>query len=568
MPDNGRPGGSASRRRSPARPARPRPTLRQYRLRRTVAIGAAVVLVIVIAVVAHSAFASSGPGAHARARSAQGPGPVTKGGGHAAAAPSATTHVAPQGVVATWVQTENAKPGTKDWAVTKPATNHQIEGYGDQASIDIGGHLALYVSTSAPSYQVTAYRMGYYGGAEGHLVWTSPTTPGKKEAACPVTAAVRMVQCEWTDPLQVQTNPTDWPQGDYLFKLQSSDGYQSYVPLTIRDDTSHSAYLINNSVTTWQAYNQYGNYSLYTGPTPSGGTALADRAYTVSFDRPYDFAEGDGDGSGDFSNEELRMVSVAESLGLDVSYVTDVDLDAHPVMVLNHHAFVSLGHDEYYTLAMRNGLQSARDAGVNLLFMAANAVYRHVRLQPSPLGPERQEVDYKEATLDPVKDPATATPAAWRSPPNNDPESSLLGEMWRCNPVQGDMVIIDPNNWIMAGTGLGAGAKITGAIGPEYDSYRAADPGPKNVELVARSPITCVGRSDHADTTYYTAPSGAGVFDSGSLGFIGGLVTDPQPGTPEASVTTMTKNLLAGFGAGPAGRAHPSVPNNSAYPDG
>ena len=566
MPDNGRPRGSPRR---SALHARPRPTIRQYRLRRTVAAGVAVVLVIVIAVVARSAFAShgSGSGAHVQDRGAHPPAAVIHGAGPAPVPPSATRG-APQGVVASWVQAENAKPGTKDWIVTKPATNHQIEGFGDQVSINVGGHLALYVSSTAPSYQATAYRMGYYGGAQARLVWTSPTTGAKKQAACPVTASVRMVQCQWADPLQVQTKPKEWPQGDYLFKLQSSDGYQSYVPLTVRDDASHSAYLINNSVTTWQAYNQYGNSSLYTGPTPSGGMALADRAYTVSFDRPYDVAEGDGQGSGDFANQELRMVSVAESMGLDVSYATDVDLDARPEMVLHHHAFVSLGHDEYYTLAMRNGLQSARDAGVNLLFMAANAVYRHVRLQPSPLGAGRQEVDYKDGTLDPVKDPATATPAAWRSPPNNDPESSLLGEMWRCNPVHGDMVIIDPTNWIMAGTGLATGGKITGAIEAEYDSYRAADPGPKNVEIVARSPVDCVGRSDHADTTYYTAPSGAGVFDSGSLGFIGGLVTDPHPGTPEGYVTTMTKNLLAGFGPGPAGRAHPSVPNNSAYPGG
>lgn len=559
MPDNGRPGGPASRRGSHARR---RPSLRQFR--RPVAVTIAVILIIVVVIVFRS-FGSHGSSVHPLARRS---GPVTTGVRVAPPPPASSTHLAPQGVVASWVQTENAKPGTKDWVLTKPATNHQIEGYANQVSINVGGPVALYVSTTAPSYQVSAYRMGYYGGAQGRLVWTSPPTPGKRQALCPVTPATRMVQCQWDSPLPVQIDPTAWPQGDYLFKLQSSDGYQSYVPLTIRDDASNSAYLINNSVTTWQAYNEYGNYSLYTGPTPSGGMALADRAYTVSFDRPYGVTDGNGNGSGDFANQELRMVSVAESLGLDVSYATDVDLDADPALVLHHHSFVSLGHDEYYTLAMRNGLQTARDAGVNLLFMAANAVYRHIRLQPSPLGADRQEVDYKNATLDPVKDPAQATPGAWRAPPNDAPESVLLGEMWRCNPVHGDMVVIEPNSWIVAGTGLGAGGKITGAIADEYDSYRAADPGPKNVEIVARSPITCGGKPDHADTTYYTAPSGAGVFDSGSLGFIGGLVTDPQPGTPAADVTTITKNLLVAFGPGPAGKAHPSVSNASAFPGG
>ena len=51
--------------------------------------------------------------------------------------------------------------------------------------------------------------------------------------------------------------------------------------------------------------------------------------------------------------------STAESLGLDVTDWTDVDLHREPQLLLNHHALISLGHDEYWSTAMRNGAQAA-----------------------------------------------------------------------------------------------------------------------------------------------------------------------------------------------------------------
>lgn len=51
-----------------------------------------------------------------------------------------------------------------------------------------------------------------------------------------------------------------------------------------------------------------------------------------------------------------------------------------PGLLARHRAFISLGQDEYYSLAMRHALVSARDHGVNLVFLGANAIYRHIRL--------------------------------------------------------------------------------------------------------------------------------------------------------------------------------------------
>jgi len=53
-----------------------------------------------------------------------------------------------------------------------------IEGYASQVSAVNGETVTLFVSTRATSYHVEAYRMGYYQGIGGRLVWTSEERPG------------------------------------------------------------------------------------------------------------------------------------------------------------------------------------------------------------------------------------------------------------------------------------------------------------------------------------------------------------------------------------------------------
>src|SRR5437764_9784766 len=408
-------------------------------------------------------------------------------GGHAQPKPRATPRllvndheVTSNGVTAGWVKTENAKPGDRGWNLenTSNQAPGAIEGYADHVSAVQGENVTLFVSTVAPTFHVEAYRMGWYGGDGGRLVWRSPEQPGTKQAAPTISPGANMVEAHWTPSLSVTMTPA-WPPGDYLFKLVGSGNLQSRVPLTVRDDASTAAYVIQNSVTTWQAYNLWGGYDLYEGRTPQGGMAFADRSRVVSFDRPYDFSFGGG--AADFIGNELPMVTMTERLGLDVTYSTDVDLHAAPERLLQHRALISLGHDEYWSSAMRQGVETARDHGVNLLFLGANAIYRHIRFEPSPLGPNRHQIDYKSASEDPITptNPAEAT-SDWPSPPVPRPESTIIGDMYTCNPVKADMVVVDPSSWIFSGTGLSAGAKVASLVGSEYDRYNPSLAGPRN----------------------------------------------------------------------------------------
>ena len=70
-----------------------------------------------------------------------------------------------------------------------------------------------------------------------------------------------------------------------------------------------------------------------------------------------------------------------ESLGLDVTYWTDVDLHERPDLLANHRCLFSLGHDEYWSTPMREAAATAIDRGVNLAFLGANACYRQIRLR-------------------------------------------------------------------------------------------------------------------------------------------------------------------------------------------
>ncbi|HLK42085.1 MAG TPA: hypothetical protein VKV34_01995, partial [Thermoleophilia bacterium] len=80
--------------------------------------------------------------------------------------------------------------------------------------------------------------------------------------------------------------------------------------------------------------------------------------------------------------------------------------------------------------------------------------------------------------------------------------------------------------------------------------------------------LTCGGHTSYQESSYYTAPSGAGVFDAGTMQWICALGTQcfPVAVTPsgQAFVRTATLNLLTVFAQGPAGKVHPAADNTAA----
>jgi hypothetical protein len=270
---------------------------------------------------------------------------------------------------------ENARKGSTAWRIKAAAvaSDTQLAGYADHVSIRPGEPVHLHVTTTARSYTVRAFRLGWYGGARARLLSTSPVLRGSVQHARSIDAR-HTVTTHWRRSATLDTR--GWPEGTYLLRLTDNRGLGKFIPVTVRSSGVRGRLVLMNAVTTYQAYNAWGGYSLYGGPGNNFGT----RAHAVSFDRPYD-----NNGARIVTNYEQSLIAEAERASLPLAYLTSVDLE-HSTRVLDGaRGLVSLGHDEYWSTAMRQRVTAARDHGVNLAFMGANAVYWRVRLQPAPL---------------------------------------------------------------------------------------------------------------------------------------------------------------------------------------
>jgi hypothetical protein len=371
------------------------------------------------------------------------------------------------------------------------------------------------------------------------------------------------------------TIPGDWVSGVYLARLVRQDtGGDAYVQFVVRDDARKSEVLTQISQTTYQAYNFYGNKSLYSSispnicPTVSG----APRAVKVSLNRPdliYTYAQNN------YFWTDYSMVYWLEAQGYDVSYSNNIDTHHsgspnQKNQLLDHKIFISLGHDEYWSQEMRNAITQARDAGVNLTFFSSNVSYWRIRLEPDPWTgkPDQVIVTYK-TTESGAADPSGQPTTTWRDPQGvNDPENSLIGIQYigdndiRYFPLRVDAQ--QARNSIYRKTGLqempdGSYAEIgKHLIGWEWDGVVKNGRSPANLQVLASSPalgpiLDDAGRLYHYDiastqSTLYTAASGARVFAAGTNQWTWGLAVME----PNHIIQQVTYNLFSDMGVQPA----------------
>lgn len=474
---------------------------------------------------------------------------------------------------ATVIERENMRPGDAGWELADPA-NHEIEGYASATSVNRGETISFFISTDDPSYTINIYRMGWYGGAGARLVKGGIRREGIRQAMPVPDPATGMIECDWIPSYDLITaNPddsTDWVSGIYLAKLTAtSSGKQSYIIFVVRDDGRPSDFLFQSSVTTYQAYNSWGGKSTY--PSSSINEQWA---YKVSFNRPYARSAhplaASGVGAGDFltatsihptspispAGWEYNMVRWLEREGYDVSYSTNIDTHVDSTWWKRHRAWLSIGHDEYWSRDMRSHVEEARERGVGLGFFSSNTCYWQIRLEASPLTgqPHRTIVAYKEAarTHDPYaldNDPANDrfVTSQWREPPVNEPEESLIGVMYDTVPVDGDIVISEPSHPVFTGIPLPHRVKLQGLLGYEVD--RRFGDSPQNMTILARSPYVVGDRQGYAAMTIYTWPSGSIVFATGSMQWNWGLDEYNAPAIRSSRLSEaaqqITRNVLS-----------------------
>ena len=309
---------------------------------------------------------------------------------------------------------ENRHAGTDRWDI--PWAGYQItddrqlniKGYATATSVVQGGTIGLRITTTRREpYTVDVYRLGYYGGKGGrHIAHLGPFA-GSPQPACFTVRATGMVTCPWRTSVRLHV-PFSWTSGVYFAVLTTPGShYQSEIMFTVRDRRP-AGLVYMSSVNTYQAYNNFpydppAGVGWDDGAHPLTGRSLYDfnspvtsvypdgrPAVKVSFNRPYCSQYGNP-GNGGLTDFEPFLIAFLEKRGYDVTYVTDVDVDANPSLLRRHRALIVAGHSEYWSKRMYDGAYAARDHGVSLAFITSNEIYWQVRFEPRRRGTARGE---------------------------------------------------------------------------------------------------------------------------------------------------------------------------------
>ncbi len=434
---------------------------------------------------------------------------------------------------------ENELPGTTAWQIPpSQIAYNQIQMYASTPSVLPNQTISFYISTQTEGtrYAIDIYRLGWYGGTGGRLVDSLQDLKGQAQGyynqgthtlvnckSCIVNSQTGLVEANW-QPSYSLTIPPGWLTGIYLAKCTDASGKQTDIPFIVRT-ASPTLYVAVNPDTTYEAYNNWGGYSLYEyNSIDENGLPVGSK---VSFDRPFTDILGGG-GTLDF---ELDALHWFEHQGYDISYISNVDLQRDPGQLLRHRVYISWGHDEYWTKEMRDGVEKARNLGVSLAFLGANTSYWQMRFEPdSHAVPDRTVVCYKVETghHDLNRDPLygvdnSRVTTQWRDPVLHRPENALIGIMysdltqgrrgfsWSVNP--------QATSPLLKGTDLQPGQSYgCDLVGYEWDRVFTNGATPKDLRVLAVSPATDEqGKGDVSYTTYYFANAKSLVFASGSV---------------------------------------------------
>ena len=460
---------------------------------------------------------------------------------------------------------ENAKPGSKDWQLTRVRTAAPanircklIEGYCSRQSVKAGESIDICVSTAPETpFRIEIFRTGYYGGRGARLMQTIGPLEGRTQAT-PARGEKHLHECKWQPSVTLKI-PPDWTSGVYVGRLttesdSSGHGYwQSYVVFIVRDDRPADI-LFQCSDNTWQAYNEWPQRaSVYTHPNGNQGP-WAD----VSFDRPYGkypqiFDNPQTIGSGEWLCFEFPMAYWLEQHGYDVSYCSNSDM-LTPDRGMKCKAFLSVGHDEYWDARQYDSVVHLRDSGVSLLFLSGNSVcwvspYRkssdgrdnRILYRGGPYGGNHKWAQLREKQHGPF--------------PHRGPDEGYLMGARNVDPVNGggDWVCTAPEHWLYRGTGMKLGDHIPGLIGWEYHGDPPDDlPG---LQIVGEGIALQGGTNPQRWTaTIYPGPKGNFVFNASTIWWCQDLASPPghmlpwshwsRPHGPDDRVQTMTHNLL------------------------
>jgi N,N-dimethylformamidase beta subunit-like, C-terminal len=442
------------------------------------------------------------------------------------------------------------------------------------------------------------------------VVWT-----GQLDGVPVGTAGPEVVADGCAFPVAV-TIPVDasWPSGMYLVRTRATSGGEAgagapdpvsawFVVRAAQPSAPRPLVVLASN--TWNAYNDFGGTNLYTGATavsfarplsagmlekPAGiGARVAEggRAYVE-----YTVAHGLGawHGMAGWAGQERIFAAWAAAAGFDVDYAINADLETDPELLNGRSVLLSVGHDEYWSWAMRDAVEGFIARGGRVAFLSGNTCYWQVRLDGARMTcfKHRFEEDSVFGTED-----ESRTTTMWSDPIVGRPENALTGvtftrggyhRIHRSVPHgAGGYEVHRPDHWLLAGTGVQRGDVLGAphAVGYECDGCdlelrdglpvaSGRDGTPPDFEVIATAPATPF---DRETTPLPLAPGGeyelefhaqrlvgrddAAARDSLRHGhavlgcYAGGRVvtvgcTDWAFGLDDPRIARVTRNLLAG----------------------
>lgn len=451
---------------------------------------------------------------------------------------------------------ENAKPGTRNWMLknTKidPETKYRcpwVEGYASKASVRAGESISFHVSTHEDSpFTLDLYRLGYYQGKGGRLIKELGPFEGKTQPDPPI-GEKRVRTCDWK-PCTELTIPEDWLSGVYVGKItEAKSGLQSYITFIVRDDRNVD-YLFQCSDNTWHAYNRWpSQFSLYDNGEHKWYWG---KDIQVSYRRPYGkycqiMDAPLSTGSGEYFLWEFPFAYWMESLGYDLTYISNLDTHNDPAGLKRARGFLSIGHDEYWTIEMYNHIKKAIDEGLNVGFFSGNAVCGRIVFDEKNMGFERVGVFGPPG--------GTREFQQMKSLEHVPPYGNALMGAHSTGPVTGgaDWVCSQPDHWIYADTGMKQDERIPGVIGWEWHGDPANIPGLEIVATDATQSAPGKPNGGVYTATVYPGPKNNFVFNASTCWWADGLSAPPgyvrpkaytSPQGPDPRIQQITRNIL------------------------
>jgi hypothetical protein len=361
-------------------------------------------------------------------------------------------------------------------------------------------------------------------GAEPETVWRAGSVPVDP---LPVPGDAPEAGCGWPSVLTIPTS-VGWSSGCYV--VRTGDDPPSAFFVLRPDAPTPGAPLLKLATNTWNAYNDAGGLNLYTGavhasaerplaagflakPAEAGERVVEDVDSYIAYTGDHDLSMWHG--MAGWAGQERRFALWAERAGITLDYATDADLDRPDAAELldQHRLLLSIGHDEYWTWAMRDAVEGFVAGGGNVAFLSGNTCYWQVRLEDDA----RRMVAWKHRFAeDPVHgtDQQHLTTTIWADPVVGRPEAALTGvsftrggyhRVHRSVPAgAAGYEVHRPEHWLLEGTGLERGDLLgadRGVVGYECDGCEltlvgglpvptGTDGTPPGFTVVATAPAT------------------------------------------------------------------------------